>query len=287
MRALAEYIMRGRFQAILAATLATGTAFFAWVGAAIVALVILRRGFEQGKYVLAWALLPALMWMAGANAEPLATVLATSVVAMVLRATASWPWALVGAVAAGLVAGALVMAFGESYLQQLEQMAKMASDILAQWAGDSPVQSQLPMVVPTKLQFAGGLGLSTAFSASVSLILARWWQATLYNPGGFREEFVTLRLTPQLTLILLVIGCTFVAMGSNYWSWALIFAIPLTFAGFALVHAIAQSRQISNSWLVAFYLFWLLLQPLKMLLLIAAVADSWLDIRTRLTNRSQ
>ena len=33
---------------------------------------------------------------------------------------------------------------------------------------------------------------------TVALLLARWWQSALFNPGGFKAEFLTLRLPEKL-----------------------------------------------------------------------------------------
>ena len=74
MRALAEFIMRGRTQAVAVSVLAVGTVFFAWIGAAAVALVTLRKGSTQGVYLLAWTLLPAaVIALQGSDLGPLTT----------------------------------------------------------------------------------------------------------------------------------------------------------------------------------------------------------------------
>jgi len=55
MRALAEFIMKGRLQAVAVAGLGVGTLMFAWVGVAAAALVMLRKGLSEGAYVVFWA----------------------------------------------------------------------------------------------------------------------------------------------------------------------------------------------------------------------------------------
>ncbi|MBU0537243.1 MAG: hypothetical protein KKG73_02245, partial [Gammaproteobacteria bacterium] len=60
MRALAEFIMKGRLQAVAVAGLGVGTLVFAWVGVAAAILVLLRKGLAEGAYVVFWALLPAI-----------------------------------------------------------------------------------------------------------------------------------------------------------------------------------------------------------------------------------
>jgi hypothetical protein len=109
MRALAEYVMRGRAQAVLVAALATGTVLFAWIGAAVVALVTLRKGAGHGAYVLFWALLPAAMLAALGDPGPVTTLLGVMLLAVVLRASHSWSWSLVAAVLSGLLTGLLLL----------------------------------------------------------------------------------------------------------------------------------------------------------------------------------
>ena len=281
MRALAEYVMKGRFQAVVAAVFATGTVFFAWVGAAVIALVTLRRGFSDGAYVLFWALLPASLLTYWGDIGPLVTVVGAMLVAVALRATASWSWALTIAVASGLLTSVLLMVFGQAYL---EQIVNVFSQTLTQVASESQNPDIKMFPVPSKPLIAGFLGLSNTFTVSICLVLARWWQAQLYNPGGFQAEFHQLRLAPQLTLLLVVAGAALTALGPDYRFWPLIFAVPLVFAGFALVHAVVAIKNVSSNWLVAFYLGWVILDPLKVLLLVVAVADSWLDIRRRVAD---
>ncbi len=282
MRALAEYVMRGRSQAIFAAVLTTGTVLFAWVGAAVVALVILRKGIRQGVHVMFWAMLPAMIVAAYGDTGPVTTLLGVALVASMLRATSSWSWALVAAVVSGVLTAIVLLTLGQGYI---EQILHLLGDTLAQLASqseNSEQSEQLLSLKPSAQQVAGLLGLSNAFTVIMCLILARWWQALLYNPGGFRQEFHLLRLTPQLSIGLVMTGLLLSSLGSDYRLWALIVAVPFMFAGFALIHGLAGQRQLNGNWLGLFYFMWLLLDPVKALVLIIAVIDSWFDIRGRL-----
>ena len=51
MRALAEYVMRGRREALLVSTMAVVLPMFFWLGAAVVGLVTLRKGVREGAFV--------------------------------------------------------------------------------------------------------------------------------------------------------------------------------------------------------------------------------------------
>jgi hypothetical protein len=279
MRALAEYIMRGRTQAVLTAVFATGTVLFAWVGAAAVALVTLRKGPAQGSSVLLWALVPALVLAVWGDIGPVTGLLGTLLVAVVLRMTSSWPLALLAAVFSGLMTGILLLTVGQGYI---EELLRMLGEMLAQI--DSPSAEQ-PVTLPGPSLIAGLLGLSNTFTVVMCLLLARWWQSVLYNPGGFRSEFHALRLPPVVTSGLLVVAILLTMLGPDYRMWALIAAVPLMFVGFALVHGLLAQKQLRSNWLFVFYISWLLLDPLKALLLIAAVIDSWVNIRGRLAAR--
>ena len=62
MRALAEFIMRGRMQAIFVVAGAAALPMLFWLSAAAGSLVLLRRGLSDALGVLVWAVLPALAW---------------------------------------------------------------------------------------------------------------------------------------------------------------------------------------------------------------------------------
>ena len=59
MRGLAEFIMRGRWQALAVAALGAGSLLFGWISASAVALVTLRKGWTEGMWLTLWALLKA------------------------------------------------------------------------------------------------------------------------------------------------------------------------------------------------------------------------------------
>ncbi|MCR8921546.1 hypothetical protein NO559_02110 [Dasania sp. GY-MA-18] len=279
MRALAEFVMKGRAQAILVAVLASTTVLFTWVGAAVVALVILRQGFKEGFNVLLWALLPSIVMVVLGDTGPLATMLGTALLASVLRVTASWPLTLIAAAASGVLTGLALLAFGQAYI---EEILRFVGEFITQLQNQATQGQQVNISAPTVVQILGLLGLGNAITVTLCLILARWWQALLYNPGGFRQEFHSLRLTPPLTVLLLVAGIALSSLGADYRFWALICVVPFMFAGFALVHGWVAKKQMNGHWLGLFYIGWFILDPIKLLLLLVVVVDSWFDLRGRL-----
>ncbi len=273
--------MRGRNQALWVSVIGASTLMFAWLSAAVLALVTLRKGPGEGAYLLAWAILPAgfLLGVFG-DAGPLGLILGTTALAVMLRWTVSWQLTLCASSLVGVVTGLGMLWLGVNYLQQLEGFfadffANLSQQLSQQ--GGQPIKLTPPGIGT----IAGLLGLMNAMSCVLCLLLARWWQALLYNPGGFRAEFHGLRYTPAVSgiLLLLVLGVS--SLGLGYRPWAVLFALPLSIAGLALVHARAAYRGYGAAYLTLFYLLWVLLDPVKLIVIGLAVADSLVDFRSR------
>jgi len=114
----------------------------------------------------------------------------------------------------------------------------------------------------------------------ICLIIARWWQAQLYNAGGFRLEFHALRLSPVQVVGLMLVAASLLAMGPAFRLWAWLPLVPMLFAGLALTHAMLTARG-WGGWLGLFYAVLLLLPPIKQFLVVLAAMDGWLDFRRR------
>ncbi|MBP6701509.1 MAG: hypothetical protein KA135_09680 [Halioglobus sp.] len=284
MKGLAAFVMRGRFQALLVTLAGAGSLLFCWISAAVVALVLLRKGVGAGLGLLAWALLPsgALLYAYG-DSGPLSLLLGTTLLAVVLRSSVSLPLALLACVPVGVLTGLVLITFGGGYLEQIVQafgqfMASMEEQLSQ--GGEAVVLAR-----PGTVQVAGMLGAGTAASSALCLLLARYWQAALYNPGGFGQEFKALYYPPAVALGLAICAIGMASADAAYRTWAVIAVVPLALAGVALVHARAAWRGQGKGWLAAFYVAWLLFDPVKLLVVFAAIADSWFKFRQRWTGK--
>jgi hypothetical protein len=281
MKSLAEFVMRGRFQALLLVVAGAGSLMFCWISAAVIALVTLRKGTAQGAWLLLWALLPAgVLLYAFGDSGPLTLLLGTMLLAVVLRETVSLSLALLCSVAVGVGTGLVLIVFGGEFLQQV---VAIFSDFLAQLEQQVSTQSEQNVVLPrpTAVQVAGLMGAGNAAVSVLCLLLGRYWQAALYNPNGFGDEFRQLRFAPAIAGVLALIAVGVASLGVEYRTWAVIGVMPLNFAGLALVHARVKARGQGTGWLTGFYLAWLLFDPVKMMVVFAAIADSWFDFRQR------
>jgi hypothetical protein len=70
-------------------------------------------------------------------------------------------------------------------------------------------------------------------------------------------------------------------MGLAYRSWAAALLLPLTVAGFALLHARARFKGQSSFWLGGVYAAWLVFDAAKLALVVLVLADSVTDFRRR------
>ncbi|MCP1643390.1 hypothetical protein J2T41_003012 [Pseudomonas citronellolis] len=281
MRALAEFVMRGRMQATLVVVAAAVLQPFFWLGAAAGSLVLLRRGAGDAIGILAWALLPALAWWYLGDPTVTLVMLGSAVLAQVLRSSMSWNRVmlasvvlgvffvlLLSTVSAGLVAG-LAEAFGKVLPQVLSE-AKLSADQQAE------LQAGL---VPA---ITGLLAASLQLISLLCLMLARYWQAALYNPQGFGREFRALRLAPPVAIALLLGVLVVPLLGPQFAVVAPLCAVPLLLAGLALGHGLVALKRLPGFWLVLLYGLALMLGNV---ICLVAVVDSLFDFRGRLVRR--
>jgi hypothetical protein len=273
--------MRGRWQALAVAVLGAGSLLFGWISAAAIALVTLRQGVASGGWLVFWALLPAVAasWLSGDPGSVL-LLLGVFVLAVVLRATVSLALAVAASALVGLISGGGLLLIGADFLAQL---VEVFAALLEQLQSNVATEESMALVLsaPSTVQVAGILAAGNAVTAVLSLLLARYWQALLYNPGGFREEFHALRLPPLWTTGLGLLSLAVWVQEPWVSGWALVVSVPLMFCGFSLVHAYVAASGRGASSLVIFYLLWLFVDPVKGLLLGCVVADAWIDFRRR------
>lgn len=286
MRALAEFVMRGRVQAICVAIAGIVLPFFAWVSAAVVGLVALRRSGQDAVVVLGWSVLAAIaMMLWQGDPGPVVALIGTAVAASVLRMTRSWPYALLTVVVAGLLS-AVMFNVGDSHF--VAKLTEMLNEFLATLRTKMPPEQAALLGQMSTTQVSGLLGVRSAGLMVIALLLARWWQAILYNPGGFREEFHRLRLPITIVIGLIAAGVLIAQISRDYQVWTALFALPFVVAGFALVHGMVGLRSWGRGPLIVLYVAWVLAWELVTgVLLLLAVIDSWVDFRGRLAARQR
>jgi len=274
MRGLAEYAMHGRRQAIIVVVLTGLFPLVYCLSAAVVGLVNLRKSATEGLIILLWSLLPAaLLWMAG-DSTPVILMLSTAILAQVLKYKESWSRVIMlGTVLAILTQLSLV--WQEGYVAELVSIVEEAIDL--QRSQGVVVEYSASEVVNLLLGFYGAYHFTTVISC---LVLARWWQAALYNPGGFKTEFHQLRLEPGFAVLLAGFILAALTGVPPLSSWLAIMCIPPLLGGLALLHYLVAWKKLGFSWNVMVYLLALFISPVVILL---GLADSIVNFRKRIT----
>ena len=252
MRALAEFVMRGRYHAIGASVVGACLPLLNWLSTAIVSLVILRKGAAEGAVVLLWTLLPLVVALylfrdpaSGIDPNSVIMLFGTAIMAYVLRLTLSWELTLATAVILSAI-GSLIFEYSA---------AEVLAMIVQVYMDYSTVD--LTQEVATKA-IVGFFAMGFAYVMFVLLVIARWWQSQLYNPGGFQKEFHELRITPRLSAGIVVLMIICLVFNDSLGRWIPLLTVPLMIAGLALVHWGFSYRKMSTNWVVTFYVLLLL-----------------------------
>ncbi len=281
MRILAEFIMRGRMQAIIVVALATAVPMMFWLGAAAASLVLLRRGLNNALSVIVAGLLPTAVWALNSDPRPLLGLVGALAIAHILRASASWTKVLLASLVLGVFyAWALGNAFAQPIAELAQElgalMPKMLSGLYEQLSADEQLHLQ-GLIVPV---LTGLMAAVLQLLSIVSVLLARYWQAVLYNPGGFALEFQRLRL-PAVILFPLVIGMLFApSLGIQAAVLTPVCSVPLMFAGLAVVHGLVARYRLGGFWLIGMYIGIVLFTQLTYpFLVVLAIVDSVFDFR--------
>ena len=293
MRALAAYIMRGQIQAAgivgLFGVLAWIFPLLSYISNAALALVVLRRGPKAGVIVMAGAAL-----LAGTVAQvrfgsPLLAIMMVMALwipvwlaAQVLSTTRSQTMLLL---VASLIA--VIFAIGmRVIIGDVEAFWQNALNKLLSQAGSSDIESQTIVIDKVAAVMNGFIAAGLGLSIVLSVILARWWQAQLYNPGGFGAEFRHIQLPKVVAIATIsIVLLTTISKGQITFTaylidLGLIGVMAFMFHGLAIVHYFAQQTNVTTAWLAGLYFFIFLASIYAFIILaIIGVADSIADFR--------
>ncbi|MBK52774.1 MAG: hypothetical protein CMQ45_10370 [Gammaproteobacteria bacterium] len=275
MRGLAEYVMTGRRQAMIAVTLLGLVPLVNLLNPVVVGLVALRKGLQEVVMVFVWAVLPVGAWAVAGDVVPLVMLIGITGLALLLRETESWELTLLAAIVVGISVEAYFRvqpAVIDALMEQLERYVRSSSS----------QDLQLELISSVMLSVIGAVYM---FLAVLLLMTARWMQALLFNPGGFRVEFHGLRIGRNVATCLIA---AVLLSGSGVIVpevWILYFLMPFVFAGIALVHAAVLMKRLPVMLLVTFYIV-LMLPVAVQLVVVLALADSWFDFRSRLRSNA-
>jgi len=281
LRALAEFIMRGRLQASAVALVGSVIPF---LSPATVGLVTLRKGGVEASIVALWSAMPIVVsYYTGQSNSFLAVVSIASLVhiiavAAVLKVTRAWNLSLLVALALSIIlaVGARIgfQSDFDALVSDLDEMFQTASQQLDE-----------TLVSPGHSNILGAMAWIIALSGLVGLALARWWQALLFNPGGFQEEFHNIRLDKKSAAICVITVSVGFSVLAQHQLWMQLAIVPLVVAGLSVLHYLVKRKGWAGYWLVLVYVG-LVLGPFTPGLAAVGAVDSVLNIRARLSHNT-
>jgi hypothetical protein len=295
-KALAAYITRGHLSAALVAVAAAAAALFfaplGYVSGGAVALMTLVAGPASGLLVVAIAaVVTMLVGLLAAGDVAIGLGFAAVVwgpawlVATVLRRTVSLPLAVMTAAGLGalLILGIHAAVADPAALWE-GQLQQVFSALEQQGGGLDPSAEEAMRALAGVM--TGALGAGVALSLALTLFLARWWQAMLQKPGGFRAEFHALRLDDRLAWVALAIavGGAVAPGGAGVVAGhlTLVLVVLYLLQGIAVVHGTAGARGLGWQWLALLYALLLLVPYTIPVVAALGFLDTWLDVRRRL-----
>lgn len=292
MRKIGEWLLAQDRNAALVAFLAALSPLLylpgGLVAAIIVGLVTLHRGVRSGLIVLAWVALPAISLLflhrVGVFDVLLVRCVLVWILASVLRSHRSWRLVLEVAVVIGVVGVIGVHLFVNDvsawWLKILSDKMDV-STIAANWkVAENEITRYMQRIAPIATGLAGFVIL---FGTIVELLIARWWQAAMFNPGGLRKEFVNIHMSRAASIVVVLAmlgGLLHAAIIIDLFPLLL---LPFMLAGLSLMHLMLGMKK---GLLIPVILVYtgLVFATFYMVLLLALLGfvDSWWDFRKRI-----
>ena len=293
MRGVAKFAMRGpaaaSFSATAYALLALFFAPFMIVSGAILNLVTLRHGIARGFQLCLFVTLAAGAAYYGLTQRGAALLLfvflwtPALLAAALLRRTANQGLALtVCALSAAIYALAvrtLVPDLTNSWIARLQALGESVRGQGGTFFDDKE------LAIVAAVMHEATIVLVCLYWA-ITVLTARWWQASLYNPGGFGtefREFVVPRWISPVAAAVAIFGLIQTMDRSNNQiasDLIIILVVLFAFQGLAVIHHRVKKLELSRWWPIGMYVL-LTLIPHRVGLILAfiGIADTLADFR--------
>ena len=303
LRFLAVFTMQGRWQAAIVIAVMSLLALMlppvSYLASGTVALCTLRAGPKEGITVLAIATIVFALAATFLLNQPLITGvflisswLPVYGIALILGYTRSLSVSLLVTAGLGilLVVGAYIVLPNpaEWWLQMMGPIVEMLQ-AQPDWKLD---QAETESFFAALSSMMTGLLVSGLFDNIVlGLLLGRAWQATLYNPGGFAEEFQQLQLGKMSAIVMTVVMLMALLAGANVpllQDFLPILLVLFAVQGVAVAHAIVRLQQRHKAWLIVMYILLLIMMPqMAVLLALIGVLEQWFNFRQRSSEQGE
>ena len=153
---------------------------------------------------------------------------------------------------------------------------------------DAPVVDIQRTIETLAHYMAGIIAAGSVFGLLFGLFLGRWWQANLYNPGGFRLEFLSLDAKPRICIASLAIVATaYVSSGTISelaWNISILLFVLYTVIGTAILHSVFLTKKLARYTVAMLYITLFLVPHAMLLVVLIGLSDPWLNLRKNKSN---
>jgi hypothetical protein len=307
LRRFTNYLLMHRGQAlvltVLSAVLSLILPLFGLIAISIALLLTLLKGAKEGAvftfaasfpYLFGFfaghqVSVPLVVW-AGAGAALLTNVLSYIFALMLARRINFSQLIQIVALMGVLIVSVVHLVYPDvadwwaEGLQAYYSQASKALNLLN--TIDTKTQTYVLDTINTTKYYATGFLLAALLTNAIfQLIVARWWQATVFSPGSLKRELHHIRLN-SLAGFLFVMGLVFAYLGNI----VVLDIMPIAYvlfslAGLSLVHYAFGLVYSSTRWfwLMIFYFTLIVAMPISMIFVsMLALLDVWFNLRRKL-----
>ena len=268
------------------------------VSTAAIALITLRKGTGEGFLVLLISVLAASflgMFLFGnfqfALAYGLILWLPIWLIAILLRVGRQLSLVVEIAVSLGVATVIGFYAFNaEPNLIWSELLNRMLEPMLSSAPEHVSVEDMKKSLNVIAHYMTGIMAAGSVSGLLLGLLLARWWQALLFNPGGFRQEFLTLKTRHAFALgtvaVVIVALMTDGMFSEMAWNVIIPLFVLYTFIGTAVFHVLLAARKAGRLLLPLFYVVIFVIPQSLIPVALIGLSDTWLNLRYKILNQT-
>lgn len=304
LRRFTDFVLQSRVSAMATAFILAFLPLVGSISILIAVLVTLRKGVFEGALVLVAATAPYLLSYFATSVDnetqlimtitvgvTILSNIVTWILALPLRKYSDWNITLELGMLLGILAVAIVHFINPNvqtwWGTQLSAYFSKSTSLLSQLNGTSGSEALpkdiRPQAIAYVKQYATGLiAASLLVNATMQLLLARWWQAIVFNPGGLRSELYRIRLS-YVSAAAFILALVLSFFG-NTAALDMMPVICVTFAaaGFSLFHSIMGPTKAGWVWLALMYLVTIWMLPISIVFIaVVALFDTLFNIRKR------
>ena len=289
MRRFGEFLLARNANAIVIAFLCALLPVFnfptGFIAAIIVGLVTLQKGAKSGLYLLTWVALPSIAELVLHRVGPFDVLVLRCIgvwfFASLFNRYRAWNYLLEIVACVGVI-----LIFGLHFfipnLQQwwMHELTVFVKQTIteAHWKFDAVT----PALFATRLSpIATGLASFFFFlGLFIEVLVARYWQTTLFEPGSFGKEFRRIRVGRIAALLMCVLVALVVLKVPAAFDALPLAMLPFFVAGLSLMHFWKNTQKFVLLLLMLMYagLFFLPAVAISIVAIVAFV-DAWFNFR--------